>query len=260
MSRFFRSACLGFVLLFGASCAHSEERIAEANFYTKLGVSNLVSQNYTEALRFLLEAEKRDPNNAELQNALGLSYYYKGEYKLAVDAYKKAVELKPDFSEASNNLGATYAAIGQYDNAIAAFDVALKNILYDTPERAWLNKGDAYAARLNSKMAMQSYEKAVNLAMPKAQSRDVVCVTYNRMAQVNIRDKRFVDAVRALQSAVKLCPKYSEPYFQLSNAYSRMGKRDEAIKACEKVKVLAPDTPSAQSCINLIELSKGKSR
>ncbi len=260
MSRYFISALLGWVLLAGAGCAHNEERIAEANFYTKLGVSNLVSQNYTEALRFLLEAEKRDPDNAELQNALGLSYYYKGEYVLAIGAYKKAVELKPDFSEASNNLGATYSAIGQYDNAIASFDLALKNILYDTPERAWLNKGDAYAARLNSKKAKESYEKAISLAMPKAQSRDVVCVTYNRMAQVQILDKRYPDAIRALQSAVKLCPKYSEPYFQLSNTYVRMGKREEAIKACEKVKILAPDTPSAQSCITLIEITKGKHR
>lgn len=260
MSRYFLSVWLGLALLIGAGCAHNEERIAEANFYTKLGVSNLVSQNYTEALRFLLEAEKRDPNNAELQNALGLSYYYKGEFKLAVDAYKKAVEIKPDFSEAANNLGATYAALGQYDNAIAAFDLALKNLLYDTPERAWLNKGDSYAARFDSTRAMQSYEKAVSLAMPKAQSRDVVCVTYNRMAQVHIRDKKYPLAVRALQSAVKLCPKYSEPYLQLSTAYSRMGKRDDAIKACERVKVLAPDTLSAQACMTLIESLKGKNR
>lgn len=256
----FATALLFLMLALIPACAHNEKLANEASFYTKLGISNLVTQNYTEALRYLLEAEKREPNNAELQNALGLAYYYKGEYQLATDAYRKAVEIKPDFSEAWNNLGAVYATMGKFDDAIAAFDSSLKNLLYDTPEKAWLNKADAYAARLDSKSALEGYEKALTLAMPKPQARDVVCVTYNNMGRVYARDKRYTEAVRVLNQAVKLCSKYADPYFQLSFVYSRLQKNPDAIKACDKVISLMPDSPAAQSCERFNDILRGKGR
>ena len=243
-----------------AGCAHDEKRIAEANFYTKLGISNLISQNCTEALRYLLEADKRQSDNPDLQNALGLSYYCKGEYPLAVESYKKAIKLRDNFSEAYNNLGAAYAAEGQYDNAIAAFNQAISNLLYETPERAWLNKGDAYAARLDSKDAIMSYERALALAMPKPQARDVACMAYTKLGAVYNSDKHYYDAIRAGNSAIKLCPKFADPYVQLFNAYSRLGNKDAAYRSCEKVQVLAPDSRDAQYCARFNDLIRGKAR
>ncbi len=249
------------VALVATGCAHTNEQArSEAAFYTKLGISNLVSQNCTEALRYLLEAEKRNGDDAELQNSLGLAYYCKEEHFLAIEAYKKAVALKPDFSEAWNNLGAAFATVGQYDNALTAFDKALENLLYATPERAWLNKGDALAARFDSQNAAAAYDKAISLAMPKPQSRDVVCVAYNRQGALHMRDKRYHLAVRSLGNAVKLCPKYAEPYAQLSNAYLRLGKRKEAVQACDKVQSLAPDSADAQACSRVVNYLNIKGR
>lgn len=250
---------LGIALLV-TGCAH-DEQMQLAQGRTKMGISYLHSQNYTEALRYFLEAEKINPDDPELQNALGLAYFYKSEYELAVKAYQKAVALKADYSEAWNNLGVALSALGRFDEAVAAFDKALANLLYETPESAWLNKGDAYAARFDSKRAVASYEKAVAVAMPKPQARDVVCVAYSREGNVLNRDKRYVEAVRALQNAVKLCPKYYEPYYHLSTAYTRLGKKDDAVRACQRVQSLAPDTKEAQACANYVDLLKpGKVR
>lgn len=242
-----------------AACAH-DEQISQSRGLTKMGISFLHSQNCTEALRYFLEAEKVYPDDPELQNALGLAYFCKNEYALAIKAYDRAVELKPDYSEAWNNLGAALAAAGRFDDAVAAFDKALDNLLYETPERAWLNKGDAYAARFDTKRAVEAYEKAVAVATPKAQARDVVCVAYSREGNILNRDKRYVEAVRALQNSVKLCPKFYEPYYHLSTSYSRLGKKDEAVRACQKVQSLAPDTQEAQACANYVELLKPKAR
>jgi type IV pilus assembly protein PilF len=241
-----------------AGCAHNQERANQAAFYTKLGISNLLSDNCTEALRYLLEAEKREPDNAELQNSLGIAYYCKGEYQLAVTAYEHAVRLQPDFSEAHNNLGAAYATLGNYDRAIQSFDKAISNLLYQTPERAWQNKGDAHAARFDSKQAIHAYQRAIAIAMPRAHARDVVCVSHNRLGGVHMRDKNYAEAVRELNSAIRLCPKYAEPHAQLSNAYLRLGRRADALRSCETVRVLAPDSPEAHSCAQLVEHLKGK--
>ncbi len=247
-----------FLLAVLTACAHSPETKGEAAFYTKLGISALLSDNCTEALRYLLEAEKRNAEDAELQNALGLAYYCKAEYVLAIRAYEKAVTLKPDFSEAHNNLGAAYAAAGRFDEAVAAFDRAIADLLYATPERAWLNRGDAFSGRFDSANAQQSYQKAVAIAMPKPEARDVACMAYNKMGVVHMRDKKYVEAVQALSKAVKLCPKFAEPYAQLSNAYLRVGQRTNAIKACERVKSMAPGSRDADQCNYMLELLKGK--
>lgn len=239
-----------------ACASDREQQRAEASFYRQLGISNLVTQSCTEALRYLLEAEKRDPDDADLQNALGLAYYCKGEFNLAINAYQKAVRLKPDFSEAYNNLGAAYAKIGQYDNANAAFDHALKNLLYATPERAYLNKGDAFYARLNYDEAARNYQKAIDLSLRKPEARDVLCVAYTRLGVTYNKQKRYRDALRSLGNAVRLCPKYPEPYGQLYNTYMYLRKQDEAMKACQKVVELAPDSRDAQSCQPVIEYIK----
>jgi tetratricopeptide (TPR) repeat protein len=257
---FHRFLPIALLLFFIGACSHTEERVSQANGFMKMGISFLHSNNCTEALRYFLEAEKLHADDADLQNLLGLAYFCKNEYDLAAKAYRRAVEMRSDFSEAWNNLGAAYLALGRLDDAIAAFDNALKNLLYQTPERAWLNKGDAYAARFDTKNAVASYQKAVNIAMPKSYARDVVCVAHSREGQVHIRDKRYVDAVRSLQASVKLCPKFAEPHYHLSTAYQRLGKKDEAVKACQKVQSLAPETREAQACANFIDLLRVKVR
>lgn len=253
---------LAFALLLTTivACSHTEERVSQANGYMKMGISFLHSNNCTEALRYFLEAEKLNADDPDLQNTLGLAYFCKNEYQLAVNAYTKAVTARSDFSEAWNNLGAAYLALGRFDDAIAAFDNALNNLLYQTPERAWLNKGDAYAGRFDTKNAVVAYQKAVALAMPKPHARDVVCVAHSREGQALIRDKRYVDAVRSLQASAKLCPKFAEPHYHLSTAYQRLGKKDEAVRACQKVQTLAPDTREAQACANFIDLLRVKGR
>lgn len=241
-----------------SACAHREKNRGEADFYMKLGISNLVSQECTEALRYLLEAEKRYAQNAELQNSLGLAYYCKQEHELAIKAYLSAIRIQPDFSEAYNNLGAAYSAVGKYDEAVAAFDKALADLLYNTPERAWLNRGDAFAARFDNRNALASYERSIAVAMPKPQARDVVCVAHNRIGAIHMREQEYPQAVRSLNSAIRLCPQYAEPYAQLSNAYMRLGKRDEAVEACKKVRQLAPDSRDAEACGQVLNYLRGQ--
>ena len=246
-----------FLVTFGA-CAHKEKDRGEADFFMKLGISNLVSQECTEALRYLLEAEKRYADDPELQNSLGLAYFCRQENELAIEAFRKAVELKPEFSDAYNNLGAAYAAAGRYDEAIEAFDKALADLLYKTPERAWLNRGDAFAARFDTRNALASYERSISLAMPKPQSRDVVCVAHSRVGAIHMREQQYTQAVRSLNNAIRLCPKYADPYAQLSNAYMRLGKRQEAVDACAKVRKLAPDSRDAEACEQVMNYLRGQ--
>lgn len=251
-----RRLLVGFALtLLVTGCAH-DEQVQLASGRTKMGISYLHSQNYTEALRYFLEAEKLNPDDPELQNALGLAYFYKNEFELAVGAYQKAVALKPDFSEAWNNLGVAQARLGRFDDAVRSYDKALENLLYETPESALLNKGDVFAARFDYVNAVKAYEKAVAVAQSKPDGRLAVCLAYAKQGHVLNSDKRYVEAVRQLQQATKLCPKMALPHFYLSTSYTRLGRKNDAVRACQTVQSLAPGTEEAQACANYVELLK----
>jgi tetratricopeptide (TPR) repeat protein len=63
----------------------------KVNYY--LGKINYDRENYGEALKYLNEAAKDDPQNAEVPYMIGRSYADMLNYKLAIPYYQKAVEL-----------------------------------------------------------------------------------------------------------------------------------------------------------------------
>ena len=63
----------------------------KVNYY--LGKINYDRENYGEALKYLNEAAKDDPQNAEIPYMIGRSYADMLNYKLAIPYYQKAVEL-----------------------------------------------------------------------------------------------------------------------------------------------------------------------
>jgi tetratricopeptide (TPR) repeat protein len=63
----------------------------KVNFY--FGKINYDRENYGEALKYLNEAAKEEPKNAEIPYMIGRSYADMLNYKLAIPYYQKAIEL-----------------------------------------------------------------------------------------------------------------------------------------------------------------------
>jgi tetratricopeptide (TPR) repeat protein len=63
----------------------------KVNYY--LGKINYDRENYGDALKYLNEAGKEDPQNAEIPYMIGRSYADMLNYKLAIPFYQKAVQL-----------------------------------------------------------------------------------------------------------------------------------------------------------------------
>ncbi len=80
------------VLLFADKLkkADPSEKVA---FY--IGRVQYDNDNYGEAIKYLSQAEKEDPDNAEVPYLIAHSYADMMNYKLAVPYFKKAIELKP---------------------------------------------------------------------------------------------------------------------------------------------------------------------
>ncbi|MCS7204627.1 MAG: SpoIIE family protein phosphatase [Leptospiraceae bacterium] len=61
-------------------------------------------QRYLKALKYLLKAKEKQPDNPVVLKFLGLAYYYLKNYKLAKEYWEKAIELKPEDSLLNKNL------------------------------------------------------------------------------------------------------------------------------------------------------------
>ena len=73
-----------------------------------LGNLKFRQEKYDEALDVLSRAAKLDPQNAEIQNFLGLTLSQKGMRNAAETAFRKAVILNPNYGGAQNNLAVFY--------------------------------------------------------------------------------------------------------------------------------------------------------
>ncbi len=107
----------------------------------------MVEKKFREAIETYREAS---PQNAVVQNKLGIAYQQLDQLDNARKAYERAIKLKPDYMEALNNLGTIYYARKSYRRAINWYNRALKTapgerrsaIVYENLGRAWFNRKD----------------------------------------------------------------------------------------------------------------------
>ena len=74
-------------------------------------------QDWAEAVRRFKLAERRHPEQADLQNMLGFAHRKLKQYDLAFVHYQRAIELEPRHRGAHEYLGETYLLIGDLAGA-----------------------------------------------------------------------------------------------------------------------------------------------
>ncbi len=122
-----------------------------------IGKANYEMDNYGEALKYLDEAAKEDPANAEVPYMIARSYADMMNYKLAIPFFKKAIELDPKQNYWVYELGLICYAMHDDKNALKyILEAAEKGLKKDADYLenlaiAYLNVGqlDSGVAMLN---------------------------------------------------------------------------------------------------------------
>jgi Tfp pilus assembly protein PilF len=249
--RFLPCTAIAFFLISNLlGCGPSREQLREeADSSRKLGEAYLNAGNPTAALKELLKAEEKDPDNHILQNDLGLAYMGKDRVELAIPHFKKAIALKPDFSPGKNNLGYAYLRNKQYDKAIDVFQDVSQDLLYATPQRPLAGLGAAYYHKGQFDLARTSYLKAlkINPRYPSA---------LWGLGRTQIAMGDITEAIQSLEKAVAHAPNFTDAWFDLGGAYRRTGEDEKAVAAYEKVVSLSPGSPLAESATEEIQALK----
>ncbi len=96
-----------FSLSLMVGCAADQiQRQKEGLANRNLGEAYMIEGKYRLALKTLLKAENLTPDDAIIQNDLGLTFLQMQKLDLAEDHFQKSIQLNPNYADAQNNLAA----------------------------------------------------------------------------------------------------------------------------------------------------------
>jgi type IV pilus assembly protein PilF len=141
-----------------------------ARIHTELAASYYEFGNMAVALEEVREALKADTDYGPAYNVAGLVYAELKEDKLAVENFQQALRIDPLDSDTNNNYGRFLCDRQRVDEAIRYFTAALRNPLYKTPERSYVNAGLCLRRRGDLARAEDYFNRALKLqaAQPQA--------------------------------------------------------------------------------------------
>lgn len=143
---------------------------AIAKVHTELAAAYYQRNQYAVALEELATALKFEPNYAPAYNVRGLVHMQLLEDKEADADFLHSLRLDGSNSETHNNYGWFLCQRGREHESVKHFMAAVKNPLYTTPERAYLNAGVCSEKAGELQDAQRYLQKALILQpnMPEA--------------------------------------------------------------------------------------------
>lgn len=251
MARLSRAVVLSLLLL-AVSCASTGSDPASNQSVERLrqiGEKFYVAGDYGQALRYLIMAEQKAPDNPTIQYSLGLAYVARALQAEGLRHLQRALTLNPDYPEAHNALGTLYAEQDRLDLAQVEFEKALASPRYGTPEFAVYNIGRLYEKRMQPEEALRYYKEAVRLQPAYASA-------YYRMGQVLETQKRGDEAREAYGKAVEKDPDMAEAHFRYGMMSYTAGELERALYSLSRVMKLAPNSSMADEARRTLDRLK----
>jgi type IV pilus assembly protein PilF len=211
-----------------------------------LGGATVERGNLRGGLTKLLEADKLEPGDPDLNLRIALVYRNLGKYQLSREYFERALALRPHFPEAWNNLGTLYLLEKKWDQAIGLFKKAAEDLTYQTPQFAYSNMGLAYINKGDPQSAVSNYERAIKFAPSYSPAYFNLGIAYEALG----RDKEAIDAYR---SAIQYYPKYAIAHLNLAKLFIRLGKKDKAKEQLSLTIWADPKGTEAQEARKLLE-------
>ncbi len=141
-----------------------------ARIHTELAAGYYGLGNYGVALQEAGEALKAEPNYAPALNVLGLVYMELHDDKAAESSFERALRVSPQDSDTNNNYGWFLCQRKREQESIKYFLVALRNPLYTTPDKSWVNAG-VCARQTGDLVAAEDYfQKALKVRPTQPQA------------------------------------------------------------------------------------------
>jgi type IV pilus assembly protein PilF len=158
-----------------------------SRLHTELASGYLELGNYGVALQEAAEALKADPNFAPALNVLGLIYMELRDDKAAEANFQHALRVTPLDSDTNNNYGWFLCQRKREQESVKYFLAALRNPLYTTPDKSWVNAGICARQAGDLASSEEYFQRALKLKPNQPQA-------LYQMADILYRRKNYPEA------------------------------------------------------------------
>lgn len=146
-----------------STTGEESELQTRARIHTELASGYYGLGNLGVALEEVNEALRADPNYGPAHNVAGLIYAGLKEDRLAQQSFERALSINPLDSDANNNYGLFLCQRKHEGAAIKYFLAALRNPLYQNPDRSYFNAGVCSRRRGDTAAAEGYFQSALKV-------------------------------------------------------------------------------------------------
>jgi serine/threonine protein kinase/Flp pilus assembly protein TadD len=219
--------------------------------YRELGRAQEALNRFPDAEATYRKATEARPDDWLAFNALGSFFLGRTRFEEAEAAYLRVIELTPDNTRGYNNLGVTYFRMQRPDDAARMWE---KSISIRPGSTAASNLGSYYYSRARYGEAARAFERAVALSPNDFRlRRNLAAALYWAPGERNKASAEFEKAVVLGEDERRVNPRQPALVAQLADAYSMLGRRQEALDAAAAAERLGPDADAAFALVNTYE-------
>jgi serine/threonine-protein kinase len=205
----------------------------DAASHGRLAVALKESGKYIEAIEESKIAIRLDPNGPYTHRGLALCLISMEKVPEAIAEFRTAIRLAPRNAQFRVDLGRSLETQGDHDQAIKEFEEAIR-IQPDLDDAYFFLAGSLWFGKQDAARALPILEGLVARHPERADFQ-------SGLGAVLCNGKHdYAAAEECFQTAIKLDPKVATYHFNLGNARSAQGKRDDAIAAYRRATELDP--------------------
>lgn len=211
-----------------------------AQVHTELGAAYFARGQMGVALEELSVALRSDSGYGPAYNILGLVYMELREDDKAEDSFRRALSINSADSDAHNNYGWFLCQRGKVDDSIPHFLAALKNPLYTTPDKSYLNAGICSRKKNNDAEAEEFLLKAIKLQPQQPQA-------LFHLADINYKQGKLAEAKSYITRFSRLVAPSAESLWLGVRIERKLGDRDSEASYGLQLRKNFPDSPEAMA-------------
>lgn len=196
-----------------------------------LGKASYALENFGPAKKYLSQAIKEDPKNAEAVALLANVLVELGDVKQATTVYLNAIELSPDNNQLIYQLGLLYFSTNNKKEAIRYFELASAKG-YKTDLSYLENLGVAY---LN--FDVDKGVETLNKVLERKPGNPEILF---QIGQAYFKAQKFAEAGNTYFKIYENDPSHSKALYMAGVAFQKNGEKGRGIAFCEKAIAMDP--------------------
>lgn len=223
-----------------ASAEDQTEARQRAQAHTDLGAAYFSTGQLGVALEELNVAVRADSSFAPAYNMLGLVYMTLREDDKAEENFRRSLSLSSTDSDTNNNYGWFLCQRGKIDDSIRYFMAAIKNPLYTTPEKSYLNAGICARKKNDDAEAEEFLLKAIKLQPRQPQA-------LFHLADINFKRGNYSESRKFINQFFQIAAPTPESLWLGIRIERRLGNRNDEASYSLQMRKAFPDSSEAQA-------------